>query len=203
MSKFKSEAYNALRHHLDDLATREDEAFEDRLENYGDLWDGCDEDEIVRDFRSNYRAKGIGFEPFDHLTGDEITDAVLPILGRKGLVDLLCEHAEPRTCDYYVQWNEVFSVQIGEMEYQIDVEPGTELEALYDACTPEERADLRFGKLGTDRSVLVYGNPCERIIWKLDPETFLEAVTSTLRQAGLVDPDEAAANEATNPKTEA
>lgn len=189
-----SEAVEALISHLEELTEAADKNWLDNVEDAGGSYGCCledTEDQIIKDFRGNYRSKGIGFEPFDHLTGDEIADALLKSMPAEEFAGLVLKHCSVADCDYYVQWNEMASVQIGEMEYQIDVEEGTELKTLVDACTEAELKSIRHYGSG---AFLVYGNPCSRIIWKLDPETFLEAVAPMLRAAGLVDPDEAAAD---------
>ena len=197
-----SEAFLALRRHLDELCEQEDRFWLENIDDQGEAYSVLHEDaedEIVRSFRENYRSKGFGFKPFDTLTGDEIADDLLGMMDKNKLTDLILKHTTAQACDYYVQWNEVASAQVGETEYQIDVEAGSELATLAWACTPEELKALRFQRRDhhalsvVSGSFWVYGYPCDRLIWKLDPETFLEEIEPMLRdsaRAGLkVDPD--------------
>lgn len=185
-----TKAFLALESYLYSATEAEDQYWLDSLPDYSYCLEAG---EVVRSFRENYSSRKIGFSPFDHLTGDEIADALLKSLSEEQLSVLLLKHSEAEACDYYVQWNEVGSVSIGETEHQIDVElnDGSELANLINACTEAELESLRFQSHSGDHgSFWLYGNPCDRIIWKLDPETFLEEATPLLRAAGLVDPDE-------------
>jgi hypothetical protein len=184
-----SAAYKALRDELNDIVEAQDKAFVE-----GDLtaYMECSEngpEETLRYFRENYGSRRIGFQPFDHLDGDEIATAALKVLTKRALADLILTACDATDCDYYIQWNEMGSIGIGEEEYQIDVDPGSELSALIEACTPEERLDL-LGRHFDGRSFLLYGRPCDRVIWKLDPQVFLTSIEPHLRAAGLVDPDD-------------
>lgn len=185
----RTDAYRALQLEVERIIDAEDTAFcASGLADYSYAISD-DMDEIIRNFRENYSSRRIGFQPFDHLDGDEIADAALKILSKEDFVNLILSHADAQDCDIYIQWNEIASVAIGEREYQIDVEAGTELAALIEACTPDERKDL-LGRYFDGRSFLAYGRPCDRIIWKLAPAPFLEAIEPTLRAAGLTDPDD-------------
>lgn len=191
-----SDAFLALESFLTDACQAEDRSWLDCPPDYIHCLEA---EEVVRSFRENYTSRKMGFSPFDHLSGDEIADALLKTVDEEKLSSLLLTHAEAEPCDYYTQWNEVGSVSIGETEHQIDVETDTELSALVDACTEAELKALHY-RCGYGHQNYghfnVYGSPCDRLIWKLDPETFLEAATPLLRAAGLVDPDEATEGEA-------
>lgn len=187
--KNRTDAYRALQREIESIIDAEDEAFCERdLDDYSYAIDD-DPDTLIRNFRDNYNSRRIGFQAFDHLTGDEIADAALKTLSKQSFADLILKHAEATDCDIYVQWNEVASVSIGEYEYQIDVDSESKLAALIEACSPEERTDL-LGRHFDGGSFLAYGCPCDRIVWKVDPETFLEGIEPALRAAGLTDPDD-------------
>lgn len=196
MSRSKySAAYLALEAKLSELTESADETFlENGLDGYSYVFDD-DRDAILKNFRENYRSSRIGFQAFDHLTGDEIADAALKVMSVEAFTDLLLSHSEATDCDYYVQWNEIGSVSIGEYEHQIDTAGDDELIALVAACTQEELKMLRYQDWSRGKSVVAgsfwtYGHPCDRIVWKVDPETLLEALEAPLRQAGLTDPDD-------------
>lgn len=158
-----------IRHEIDRISEQYDDDFcEHRLDDYADCI--ADADDIIRNFKSNYSSRSIGIKEHDDLNADEILERLQRRLTKKQIVALLLDCSNPETCDIYVHWNEIASVQIGEMEYQIDVEYHEDLKNLIAQATDDE-----IEQAGADRdSFLVYGYPCDRIIWKLDPETLLE-----------------------------
>jgi hypothetical protein len=182
-----SQAYIDLQSEINDIVDSLDEMF---LENRAEAFEECIElDEVPDYFKENYRSNGVGFQPFDHLSSEEILQAALTQLSKEEFGELILKHSTPIEANYYVQWNEMFSFIIGEEEYQIDFTPDSRLASLIEDCTPEEREEL-FGKNFNGRSFYAYGNPCERLIWRLDAKSFLSEIEPVLRAAGLTDPDD-------------
>jgi hypothetical protein len=170
----ESELVRDIRHEIERIVDEEDKRFEDYA---CDQYEGCiDLDDVIKDFESNYSSRSIGLTPWDGYDGAELVAALKTKLDTDQIQSLIFECAEPQTCDYYIQWNEVASVPVGEQEYQIDIDDHEDLKDLVAKATDAELKELRI----RDGSVLAYGNPCERIIWKLDVGIFLEAVAEIL-----------------------
>lgn len=168
----KTELNRDIRHAVDSIVESLDDIFDP--ETYADVMldpSNSDLDDIIRNFRDNYRTPSLGYVEGDELDGDELADALIKSIGREELVRLIAQHSEYITSDYYVKWNEMDSVQIGEYEYEIDVADHPELAELIaqatDADWPSENRD----------SFLAYGHPCDRVIACLDAESFLQDAT--------------------------
>jgi hypothetical protein len=169
---------------LDRIRDAEDQAYVDNIETWADVYSCCLDESpgtVLENFKKNYTSRSIGITPYDELSGGDM----LQLLKQRDITDddivkLIIDHCEPTDCDYYVQWNEMESVQVGETEYQYDLD-GTELKRLIDSATAAELEYLRILPRDVKNGhLLVYGSPCDRIVWKLDPETFLTAVAELI-----------------------
>lgn len=174
MKDVKTDTVRDIQRELERIVESEDKCFEDRIGDYDYL--ACDDPkEVLKAFAENYTSRKIGFTDNDELNGHGVLAAFRKHLEDNAIASLILEASEVETCDYYIQWNEVYSASIGEMEYQIDFDDLPDLKALLDAATPEERAAAGVDASDyKDGSMLVYGMPCDRIIWKVDPEIILE-----------------------------
>jgi hypothetical protein len=174
--------FKALRSVLNDITEAQDQSWLDCEHDYRYLIED-DLDAVIKQFSENYSSKKIGFIEFDDLTGEQITERV----SHEILVRALLEHSEFEPCDYYIQWNEIGSISIGETEHLIDVE--SEGPELHKCLAMMSDADLEkfyqwTGYLKVKReSFFVYGNPCERLVLKVDAEALLSdpAVVNELR----------------------
>lgn len=149
---------------IDDIVDRLDDETADCLaSDYAYyLTDEADIRECLNNFESNYSSRSIGFIPHDDLTGKEIREA----LSNDDLLWSLIKNSSEVIAlnDIYTQWNEINSLIMGEYDYEIDP-----------TDYPDLAAALAAEGLDQD-SILAYGRPCERLILKLDPKAFLEAL---------------------------
>jgi hypothetical protein len=176
-----SEAYRNLRAEVERIVESCDQTWIENLSDYTYLLEDH-EDEIIKNFKDNYSSRSIGLIEFDDIDGDEMVAMLLKTITKQALTALLIDSSECIECDYYVQWNEIASVSIGEMEYQVDVENEPTLKVLMAQCTDEE---LKEAGIKDPDSFLVYGMPCDRLIWKVDPEILLARVAPYLKRAQL------------------
>lgn len=169
-----SDIVRELEREVERIVDVEDGFFEERLDDYSDC---IDESEVLRNFLDNYSSGSIGIKELDDLSAEDILELARTRLGGdQKVVDLILECSEAEASDYYVKWNEVASVPIGEMEYQIDVSDHADLEALIAQATDEE---LSAAGINDRDSFMGYGRPCERVIWKLDAEMLLERLSDS------------------------
>jgi desulfoferrodoxin (superoxide reductase-like protein) len=137
---------------------------------YADCGLDQDADEVLKTFIENYSSRSIGLSEFDTLEADEVLSKLKLTLKTETIAELILKHCDLITADYYTQWNEMYSVQVGEVEHQIDVEYYPHLVELIAQATDEELVEARAER----DSFLAYGNPCDRVIWKLDVEQFFD-----------------------------
>jgi hypothetical protein len=176
-----------LKNAISDLIDSMDDQFDDRLEMYADVMldpTNSDLDQIEENFRRNYSSRSIGKIKNDELDGNELADLLIKSMGQKEFVRLIAEHSYFQTSDYYVKWNEMDSIQVGEVEHQIDVDYEPTLKALIDQATDEQ---LKEAGIDDRDMFFVYGNPCDRVIAKLDAEKFLKdkKVKAAIRRASM------------------
>lgn len=160
-SKFVRNDNREVENYINDLVDELDREWLDNCHE-GDGYYFCDVDagELLKNFKDNYSAKTHGLVFGDNLTAEEIIFAI----GGAAVVKLIKETSSVESCDYYIQHNEMASVQIGEVDYEILREDHP------DAFTPED---------GDSKEI--YGNPCERLILKLDPAEFLEGFAAVMK----------------------
>ena len=174
LSDRELKAYRALRDLIEATIETEDQAWLERsdFEDYSECLD--DKTQVIEDFELNYSNRTLGYVDFDQLTGKDIAEVIpADVLWQK-----IMEHSalEPID-DIYTQWNEMGSVQIGEIEHQINIgkhtDPGILL-ALANMSDAELERFNAWSYLRLDRdSFWVCGRPCERLVLKLDVESFL------------------------------
>ena len=109
--------FNAI---IDRITNDHDDFWLDSIEDQvGDCLTGqSNNEEILKNFELNYSSGSIGIVDFDDLTAEEIRKK---IGNDKVLLELLKNSSEILPCDYYIQHNELNSIQIGETEHQIDL----------------------------------------------------------------------------------
>lgn len=129
--------------------------------------DAIEENDVIEGFKSNYCSPSLGRIKHDDLDAEEI----LKKLGRSKLLKLIYENSEMVESDYYVEHNEMVSIQVGEVESQLDLE-----------FYPDLAEELKREGKDCEGSILVYGNPCDRVILKLDSKAFLKAAAKILKQ---------------------
>jgi hypothetical protein len=169
------ETKRAIRNLVNEIGDRHDEQWLENTDGDDDILFDIEPEDILRDFKENYRTPSIGIIDYDGLDGDEIIELFGVNVDR--LVSLIKENCSTVSCDYCTQWDEMASVQIGEVEHQIDVYDEPELKALFDGLSDNELAAIGY----KDRDIVTfYGNPCDRLILKLDAEAFLESVARVL-----------------------
>ncbi len=167
---------------VDEITNHYDETFCENLNDYEYLLEDQDE-QIIKDFESNYSSRGLGFVDNDELDGAEVIAAFRDRrFTDSDIVRVLLGAAECEPCDIYIHYNEIASVSIGEYEHQIDVEGHPELKDLIAAATDEE---LKAARIEDRDSFYAYGNPCDRIIWKVDPKIVLEKLNAVKPRAKL------------------
>jgi hypothetical protein len=174
------ELIKKIRDAINDITDELDRAFDPS--HYDGAFD-FDHDEVLRSFKDNYNSRSIGVTDFDDLDASEIISKMKLSLKTETIVNIILAHTEIIEADYYTQYNEVYSIQVGETEYQLDVCDYDELETLIAEATDEELKEA-----GADRdSFCSYGEPCVRVIWKLDAEAFLSdlIVTAALKRSML------------------
>lgn len=181
---------------IESIVSAEDDGFLDGLDDrLSWLIDETDDDEIIRNFERNFSVKHMKFLDFLPETlgemdisrfdfGRQIT-LFLEFHGvsraeiRQLIVDSL-DRVEPS--DFYIKYNEIYSWPVGETEYQVDVVDHSELKQLIDQATDDE---LKQAEISDQKSFLVYGNPCERAVWLVDPEIVCEKVQSLIEERKL------------------
>ena len=176
----ESDKVEKCRDLINEIIESEDRCFLETVYDYHDYFYGIDSDEIIENFIKNYSSESRGIRFGDDFKAEIIIHVLLTVHGDEDdIAKLIADHSEVIDCDYYIQWNEMASCRIKEMEYQIDVSDRPELEELIATMSDDE-----IKKAGADRSsFIVYGYPCERIILKLDPESFLESFKSIVAKA--------------------
>lgn len=172
MGCFMSKYYGWPKHirsMVDEIVEREDQNWLDNLSddyNYLMIGNDSDTDQVLKNFVSNYSSPSIGKVKNDDLTGEELR----VLLGDDLLLELIraCSAAEPS--DYYVKWNEIASLTIGEQEYQIDL-----------GYYPELSRALKAEGIDAGESFFAFGSPCDRLIMRLDAKAFLKAANKELK----------------------
>lgn len=129
---------------------------EDRIGTYDDLIMDVDDDDILM------AAQEAGLMTFmETVSGADIPDAVVA-----RALKLSSEfHSTNRL---HTMSGEIYSLPIGEVEYEISIDDHEELAALIDTATHEELVEVRcFSALNVIKygSFLAYGRPCERLVW--------------------------------------
>lgn len=177
-----TELIRDLRSEVDRVVEREDEYWGESS-SLNDYFDECDRDEVLKRFSENYTTRQIGFIDRDQMGGEEMLAALrgagLSAAQIYNLIMTFCE-AVARN-DIYDHWNDIATVGIGEMEYQIDVSDHPALADLITQATDEE---LREAGIKDRQSFLAYGRPCELVALKLDAKAFLEATNEILGPEG-------------------
>jgi hypothetical protein len=143
------------------------------LEDTGILEDS--EDEIIKNFLENYSSKSVGITEHDHLSAQELLD----MFGRDAILAAIMKASTTEAVDYYIQWNEMYSIQCGEYEHQIDVKDHPDLNTLIDQATD---AELNQAGVSDRECFLAYGHPADRFILKLDPELYLIKISELSEQ---------------------
>ncbi len=136
---------------------------DDANEHY---WDCIDSNTIVENFLSNYTSRSIGIKNFDELDASQIREK---FNDDSKLIDIIQDNSSLEPCDYYTQWNEMASIPMGEIEHTIELEHYPELEQLIRKS--KSNWAVSSGQLSA------MGNPCDRLILKLDVESFLANLT--------------------------
>lgn len=173
-SERELELFKELRDVISELSDQEDKSWLDQEHDYEYV---LEKNEIIANFVENYSSKSIGCTKFDDLSAEDIAARVPADV----LTQAILTHSEFEPCDYYIQWNEMGSVGIGEYEYQIDVADASPdlhkcLAQMTDAELTKFHAWTGYLRVSRD-SFCIYGNPCERLVFKLDPEAFLQDKT--------------------------
>lgn len=163
--------FNAI---IDRITNDHDDFWLDSIEDQvGDCLTGqSNNEEILKNFELNYSSGSIGIVDFDDLTAEEIRKK---IGNDKVLLELLKNSSEILPCDYYIQHNELNSIQIGETEHQIDLCDHEDLQNLL------EKFPQLKGK--NDTHITAFGNPCDRAILKLNVELFLDEIKSLFKRS--------------------
>ena len=172
MSRTNTELNREIRHEIESIIESMDSQFDPAI--YADVMldpTNSDLDQIEANFRRNYSSPSLGIIDGDELSGDELADVLVKAIGQRDFVRLLAAHSDYENSDYYVKWNEMDSCQVGEFEYQIDVADHTALAELISQATDED------WPAKDKESFLAYGYPCDRVIARLDAESFLQDST--------------------------
>lgn len=172
----RDELFSKLDDVIETIIDQYDESWADYgLESYANLIDDVDADEIIKQFEDNCTHECRG--RFGELSMEEIISTIKAHgYDRDDIARLIIDHSEAEACnDIYIQWNEIFSVTIGEYEHQIDFEYHEDLTDIIKTMSPRD-IQLYEKKSGFDLSgdyEHVCGRPCERVIFKLDVESFM------------------------------
>ena len=150
-----------------------------------------DREGVLGGFLTNYReSECIAKICFNASAKQEGAEAIREALANDELlIDLLIEHSSVEPLDdIYIQWNELTSLQVGEYEHQLDIDSSycPELTTILagmddsDINTYNRWHGCSYNQLSRGY-MWVIGRPCERVILKLDDESFESAVKSELK----------------------
>lgn len=163
MEKLKSTLVDAIKSEVEELTNYLDESW---VENF-DIADAMNlvdsKHEILKNFVENYSP---AYYDNDTLSAQ----ALIKKYGKDTIFKALIENSSTRDSGYYTQSNELFSIQIGEYEHQIDVECTSTLAALIEEATDEELEAAEVER----ESFTVLGHPCDRLILELDAAAFID-----------------------------
>lgn len=192
-AQLKSELVYSLINEIESIVSAEDDQFLDYInDRLAWLIDEADDDEIIRNFERNFSVKHMKFLEFlpESLNGMDISrfdfgrQIILFLefhgVSREEIRQLITDSIDRiEPSDLYLKYNEIHSWPIGETEYQIDVVDHAELKELIDQATDNE---LKQAEISDRESFLVYGNPCERAVWLVDPEIVCEKVQEIIAE---------------------
>lgn len=153
------------------IVDRLDEQWIESIDDYDYLIADEDPDTIIAEFCSNYVPDYIDDESID--TGSELIAEFLKLgLTKEQVVDLIIQSCDLDAAGIYKRTNELYSCIIGEFEYEIYVNDYEHLESLISQATDEE---LKAANVKRD-SFLAYGNPCDRVVWIVDPNRLMDSL---------------------------
>ena len=115
------------------------------------------------------------YDSIKDLDESEVVLAQLKALDKKDLFDLLERHSTIETTGIYIQHDEIFSVSLGEIEFEIDEESRAEFEKL----SPEEKETVRRGVdfyLDADGSLGYLDLSYNRMVMILDADGLMEEI---------------------------
>lgn len=188
METVNRELIDEIKAEIDRITDGFDRDFDETVnEVFGYLIEETDDTDLLKAFERNFSAKRHNDLDFLPETYDEMEDgpALLAFLEERGveketIAVWIRQLSEAETADYYIQYNEVHSVQLGEYQYEIDVEYHPELRALIDRATETE---IKLAKAQRE-GFAAYGRPGERVIWKVDAKAFVEKVKAETSKGG-------------------
>ena len=127
------------------------------------------ESDIINNFIENYQPPFID----DSLSGFSAEEILSFLKEQKKMssskiVNLLHSCSSIEESDFYIQNNELASASVGEWEYQVDISDYPELHDLVDKLPKDHHL--------AKECFWVYGQPCQRVILKLEPQTLIYAI---------------------------
>jgi hypothetical protein len=184
-----ADLFSELKSEIDRICDTEDNFYCDNIHDRfdGELIGWMESDEIIENFKREYSSSSLMLKPLDSLNADSIIDLLESLDNTEDdIAAYLMRHTTIETAGYRIVSNEIGSILIGETEHQIDVEYYADLKAILDQLSDDDLAEFNksrssYSKVDRD-SFCICGNPCERAVAVLDPESLLESLADDLKK---------------------